>query len=337
MEFFAQARALGDHLTVCIPSDEVLFIHKHRRPFIPVEHKLHLVQSLRMVDEVVIGSDLEPGLNFKTEFEKRRPSILAVTEDDQYEGLKKALCTTTGSDYIRLPKDLGYAKTSTTDIFQRLRAPAEAPMRVDFAGGWLDVPRFSRPDGFVVNCAVSPMVSLYKWPYEKCSGMGGSGAYALLMAKDGVASELANDVGWQDPAIITETGLCVWRSGKLPVLDAKVHPGFLAGKMAILWTGKPHDTHDLSHCPRNYDLLAEASRVARAAAMNNDLTGLCRAISLNHQVQIEEGMAALPSLGERARKYCGSGHGGYALYVFDKRPTDSRLMAIEPYLKQFEK
>jgi hypothetical protein len=46
-----------------------------------------------------------------------------------------------------------------------------APLRVDFAGGWLDVPRFSRPGAFVVNCAVSPLVSLDDWPFHVGGGL----------------------------------------------------------------------------------------------------------------------------------------------------------------------
>ena len=80
------------------------------------------------------------------------------------------------------------------------------PLRVDFAGGWLDVPRYARKGSYVVNCAITPMVSLCEWPYEKRSGLGGSGAWAMLEGRDPVASELALGVGWQDPAVIAETG-----------------------------------------------------------------------------------------------------------------------------------
>ena len=46
----------------------------------------------------------------------------------------------------------------------------------------------------------------------------------------------------QDPAVINETGLCVWRSGSKPVLDFKRNGDMLSGLMALLWTGQPHDT-----------------------------------------------------------------------------------------------
>jgi cytidyltransferase-like protein len=335
IEFFSQAKSFGDHLTVCLPTDEVLFNHKKRRPFIPIEHKVHLVRSLKMVDEVVVGDDTELGLNFKTQFLKAKPDVLAVTEDDKYESAKKALCKQVGAEYIKMPKQLSYQKISTTEIFERLNAPAEAPVRVDLAGGWLDVPRFARDGGYIVNCSVSPMVSLYSWPYETCAGLGGSGAYALLMAKDGVESELANNVGWQDPAVITETGLCVWRSGARPILEFKSNPSFLNGKMSIYWTGTPHTTKDLANLDRDYDLLLEGSKVGREAVLASDYDKLCKAVEMTHEVQIKEGMEELPSFGEKARKYVGGGHGGYAVYLFDQRPYNKSLIQIEPFMKSF--
>ena len=118
---------------------------------------------------------------------------------------------------VETPPD--FDSVSTSEIVRCIRAPMEAPLRVDFAGGWLDVPRLARPNAYLVNCAISPLVSLRHWPYHAKSGLGGSGAYALLQGDSGVASELNLGVGWQDPAVIHETGLCVWRSGAKPALD----------------------------------------------------------------------------------------------------------------------
>ena len=248
---------------------------------------------------------------------------------------KKLLCNEAGSEYVKLNKTLSYKKISTTEIFERLNAPAEAPVRVDLAGGWLDVPRFSRPGGFIVNCSVTPMVSLYHWPYETCAGLGGSGAHALLMARDGVASELAMNVGWQDPVVIKETGLCVWQSGKRPVLDIKVNPSFLHGKMSLYWTGKPHTTKDLANLDRDYELLMKGSLIGREAVIEKSIGKLAEAVNITHEVQLKEGMDPLPSFGEIAKKYSGGGHGGYAMYLFEDRPYFEELVDIEPYMKSY--
>jgi hypothetical protein len=62
VEFFKQARALGDYLIVSFASDAVLAGHKQgRRSSIPTEHKKALIGSLRMVDEVVVGEGHKAG------------------------------------------------------------------------------------------------------------------------------------------------------------------------------------------------------------------------------------------------------------------------------------
>ncbi len=61
----------------------------------------------------------------------------------------------------------------------------------------------------------------------------------------------------------------------------------------------------------------------------------------SYQAQLAEGMEELPEApGALARKYCGGGFGGYALYLFpavEQRDafvaaTDAAL-AVEPYLR----
>ena len=214
IQFFEEARALGDYLIVSFASEPVLWHHKQRKPSIPDEHKKVLLESLRMVDKVILGTGMKKGLDFEEEFLQEKPDILAVTEDDLYSDIKKELCARVGANYVVLPKTPPkFTPVSTTMLVNRIKAPSAVPLRVDFAGGWLDVPRYARKGSYVVNCAITPMVSLCEWPYEKRSGLGGSGAWAMLEGRDPVASELALGVGWQDPAVIAETGLCVWRSG----------------------------------------------------------------------------------------------------------------------------
>ncbi len=207
IQFFEEARALGDYLIVSFASEPVLWHHKQRKPSIPDEHKKVLLESLRMVDKVILGTGMKKGLDFEEEFLQEKPDILAVTEDDLYSDIKKELCARVGANYVVLPKTPPkFTPVSTTMLVNRIKAPSAVPLRVDFAGGWLDVPRYARKGSYVVNCAITPMVSLCEWPYEKRSGLGGSGAWAMLEGRDPVASELALGVGWQDPAVIAETG-----------------------------------------------------------------------------------------------------------------------------------
>jgi cytidyltransferase-like protein len=339
VEFFRQARALGDHLTVCFAGDRVMEQHKHRPPSMPEAHKQALLEALKPVDAVVRGEGDEPGLDFRDHFLRLRPDILAVTEDDRYADEKRALCAQVGAKYVVLPKTLPIQPVSTTDILRRIRVPLAVPLRVDIAGGWLDVPRLARPGAFVVNCAIAPLVSLTEWPYHIGAGLGGSGARAMLEGRDPVGSELDLGVGWQDPAVIRETGLCVWRSGARPVLELKTNPDWLNGTMALLWTGKAHLTPSLVEQKRDYDRIEKAGAVAMRAARDASRALLAEALKMSCAVQYYEGMDALPAHGELAKKYCGGGWGGYALYLFADRAGRDRFAGtveggrpIEPYM-----
>jgi cytidyltransferase-like protein len=340
LQFFHEARSLGDHLTVCFASKEVLWLHKRRNSSLPDEHKLAVLSRLEPVDDVVVGHGLEEGLDFREHFLRVRPHILAVTVDDHFEGLKRALCEQTGTHYVVLPKTPPkFPPISTTEIVRFIRAPQEAPLRVDFAGGWLDVPRHARTGAYIVNCAISPTVSLRDWPYEKSAGIGGSGAWAMLNGKDGVTSELDLGVGWQDPAIISEGGLCVWRSGPRPSLEVKTDGSLLRGHLALYWSGNAHSTPGVVDQDRDYDAIERAAATARQAVWMRDYAQLVDAVAQSCRVQMAEGMRPLPDHfeGALARKYCGGGFGGYAMFLFENRTLRDRavaergLLAIEPF------
>ena len=342
LQFFEEARALGDHLTVCFASDDILWNHKQRRSSLPEEHKEALLKALTMIDDVVIGRNGTHGLDFLDHFRENRPDVLVVTEDDQYAQIKKDLCVEIGAEYKRLDKTPPKFKpVSTSGIVRWVKAPTHSPLRVDFAGGWLDVPRHAIEGAFIVNCAISPTVSLREWDYEKQSGLGGSGAWALLNGRDGVEAEIDLGVGWQDPAVIKETGLCVWRSGQLPELDFKRHGDMLAGKMAIYWTGLEHDTPGAADLKRDYQAIARSAAVAREGVVNMDIEQLAAGVKLYYAEQLKEGMQPLSEIdGSLAKKYCGGGHGGYALYLFDSTEQrdaavekTSEMMAVEPFTK----
>jgi len=342
LQFFEEARALGDYLIVSFASADVLWHHKRRKPSIPDDHKYALLTGLRVIDEVIMTHGKDEGIDFKQEFLQAKPDFLVVTEDDKYGAMKRDLCARVGAEYVILPKTPPrFEPVSTSSIVRWVQAPQEAPLRVDFAGGWLDVPRFARPGAYVVNCAISPLVSLREWPYEKQAGLGGSGAWALINGKDGFDSELALGVGWQDPAVIRETGLCVWRSGPQPVLDFKHNGDFLAGRLAIYWTGTGHDTPGAADLPRDFDMIAESARIAREGVLREDCGLLAKGVALFYQAQLGENMRPLPDIaGSLACKYCGGGHGGYALYLFPDAETraaalhaHAQLRPVEPFCR----
>lgn len=338
VRFFEQARALGDHLVVSVASEESLWRHKQRRPSMPDEHKQVLIGSLSMVDEVVLGQGGRLGLDFEEHFRRLRPEILAINPDDGFIELKRQLCAELGCRLEILDPEKPEAEVvSSSAIARWMQAPEEAPLRVDFAGGWLDVPKYARPGTWIVNCAISPLVSLRSWPYERNAGLGGSGAWALLNGRDGIDAELDLGVGWQDPAVIRESGACVWRSGPRPTLEFKSNGEFLKGCMALLWTGKSHDTPGIAKLSRDFDGIARAGAIARAAVRLEDLHLLAEAVRSSYRVQLDEGMEpiSLP-VGGLATKYCGGGHGGYALVLFPDEGHRQTALDQTPGLRPVE-
>jgi len=122
IEFFNQAKALGDYLIVSFASEKTLEKYKNKKSSIPEEHKRKILESLRMVDEVVMGDNLdEVGLDFKNHFLKIKPDILAVTEDDHFSEQKIDLCEQIGAKYVVLPKNLDFKKTSTSEIIHKIK------------------------------------------------------------------------------------------------------------------------------------------------------------------------------------------------------------------------
>jgi hypothetical protein len=132
----------------------------------------------------------------------------------------------------------------------------------------------------------------------------------------------------------------VWRSGWRPELELKTDGAVLRGRLALLWTGRPHSTPALTERPRDFAAIARAGRTARDAVWRQDLGQLADAVRQSYAVQRAEGMDPLPDdlPGALAWKYCGGGFGGYAVYLFaDAAARDAArprpgFRPIEPYV-----
>lgn len=344
--FFREAKALGDYLIVSFPPADLLWKLYDKKSVLEDGDKLALLESLSMIDEVVLSTDENPELSFRSAFLRLQPDILAVTTDDLYKEAKAALCRETGARFVVLEKTPPSTRqTSSTELVERIKAPLHAPLRVDFAGGWLDVPAYAIPGEYIVNCSISPTVSLREWLYRQGGGLGGSGAWSVLNGWDPVRSELGLGVGWQDPAVVAETGACVWKSGARPVLDFKNTGEFLRGRMAVYDTRVKHDTPGLASLERNFHKIARAGRIARLGVQEQDIAVLAVAVQMSYQLQLDEGMSPLERVGDSlAHKYCGGGHGGYALYLYETPEAREEaldacldLYPVEPYCRTFGK
>lgn len=106
IQFFNEARALGDYLIVSFPPADLLWTLYDRKSMLEDDDKQALLESLSMVDEVVLSTDEDVELSFRSIFTALKPDILAVTEDDQYKEAKSRLCNETGAQFIILKKTL---------------------------------------------------------------------------------------------------------------------------------------------------------------------------------------------------------------------------------------
>ncbi|MBP5534340.1 MAG: adenylyltransferase/cytidyltransferase family protein [Alphaproteobacteria bacterium] len=347
MTFLKEAAKLGD-LYVSIGSDKTIRELKKRDPIYTQDERKFMLENLGCVKEVFIGSG-SGILDFTPELEKVKPDIFFVNSDGDSEE-KRNYIKGKGIQYIvmeRVP-EMGLPVRSTTDLRKIIAKDEDSeysPLRVDFAGGWLDTPGMHRTNGFVVNCSISPLVSKKNWRYSQRSGLGGSSAWAFINALNPFKYDMEHGNGWQDSAIVLETGCCVWHSGDKPVLDFKNTGDFLKGKMAIWDTNIPHDTQSLSQKERDIEKIKEISRIARIGVLNKDVHILSLAANLTYQEQLKEGMQEVPFLNEDGvlgAKYCGSGHGGYVLYTFETEQQRTKIISkhkgfipIEPYCRLF--
>lgn len=346
IRFFEDARKLGDYLIVSYPPADLLWKLYDKKSVLDDLDKKAVISSLSMVDEVVESTDEDVELSFRTAFLQTSPHVLAVTTDDQHMEAKRRFCESVGAEFVVLDKtEPQQDQTTSSQVLSRVKAPMHAPLRVDFAGGWLDVPENAMPGEYVVNCSISPTVSLKEWLYRQGAGLGGSGGWSVLNGWDPVKSELGLGVGWQDPAVIAETGACVWKSGGRPVLDFKNTGDFLKGCMAVYDTRVKHYTPGFAGYERSYERIAKAARIARLGVQQQDVAVLAVGVQMSYQLQLEEGMQPLPDIGcQLAHKYCGGGHGGYALYLYENQEArDAAVDAcedmypVEPYCRTFGK
>jgi len=78
----------------------------------------------------------------------------------------------------------------------------------------------------------------------------------------------------------------------------------------------------------------------RAGVVHEDLERLAEGVRTSYEMQLGEGMTPLPDVpGALAKKYCGGGWGGYAVYLFQAQEARDQFVdqpggvRIEPYLR----
>jgi cytidyltransferase-like protein len=189
--FFNQCREFGDRLVVGVGRDSIIRTLKGQdRPVNPEMNRLYLVAAMEDVSYAVLNDEeLGAGkIDFRNILSLLRPDVFVVNDDDSAVEHKNQLCRELGIE-IRfvsrvVPPEL--EPTSTTRIIDKINFAWRAPLRIDFAGGWADVPFIMQgATGYVSNVAIRPLIE-YKGGklnfsgYPRGSGLSTSTAVKLL-------------------------------------------------------------------------------------------------------------------------------------------------------------
>ena len=366
IEFFAQAKRLCNELIVVCAHDNTLIRVKGRLSSVPQRERAYLLSGIKHVDRVVLANDHDPAyMNFHQAWTRYGPCRLVVNYDDPHI---QAKVDVVGIDRIaimpRKPSP-GIQAVSSSMMVQRLQAPKIVPLRVDFFGGWLDVAN-KNPDGmgYVCNMAITPGAALASTAtqdigaFPEKSGLGTSAAWAMLNGHDPYHFDKAHGCGWQDPAVIEETGLCVWHGGPTARLISKSSGELLRGLLAVFDTGV-RERENIAGLSRNIPVTASHTMSLVPDVLKNMhgvsgyvmllLDALARGMHTTYKAQLQEGMRTLAKTpagrlitqrNARAVKYLGAGHGGYAVVLFtDSHERDMFVInvpsavAVEPYLR----
>lgn len=187
--FFNQCKQFGDILVVGIGRDEVISKLKGPgRPVNPENNRLYLVAAMQDVDYAVLNDQDIFGekIDFKSIIEQLRPDVFIVNDDDSGIEEKRRICSAAGTQ-IGLVKRIvppELEATSTTRIIDKINFKYRAPLRMDFAGGWTDVPYImGDKKGYVSNATISPLIEYKNGQFNFSGYPRGSGLSTSTAAK----------------------------------------------------------------------------------------------------------------------------------------------------------
>jgi cytidyltransferase-like protein len=187
--FFNQCKEFGDLLVVGVGRDKIISVLKGPgRPINPENNRLYLVAAMEDVDFVVLNDKKLAGdkIDFKGVMESLKPDFFILNDDDGGIDEKTELCNAIGTEikFVSrfVPPEL--EATSTSRIIDKINFKYRAPLRMDFAGGWTDVPYIMEGrKGYVSNMAISPLIEYKNGQFNFSGYPRGSGLSTSTAAK----------------------------------------------------------------------------------------------------------------------------------------------------------
>ena len=187
--FFSQCKEFGEILVVGVGRDSVIRSLKgNGRPVNPENNRVYLVAAMGDVDYAVLNNEeiIDGKIDFAGILEKLRPDIFVLNDDDSGIEAKKELCDRYSVEikFVKriVPEEL--EPTSTTNIIEKINFSFKAPLRIDFAGGWADVPYIMHDKlGYVSNVAIKPLIEYIAGKFNFSGYPRGSGLSTSTAAK----------------------------------------------------------------------------------------------------------------------------------------------------------
>jgi D-glycero-alpha-D-manno-heptose-7-phosphate kinase len=187
--FFSQCKELADILVVGIGRDSVISKLKGPgRPVNPENNRLYLVAALHEVNYAVLNDEtIKAGkIDFENILSNLQPDIFVLNDDDSGLESKQALCNKYKVEIkfvTRIVPDELEA-TSTSRIIDKINFSYKSPLRIDFAGGWTDVPYIMQgKKGYVSNVAIKPLIEFKAGKFNFSGYPRGSGLSTSTAAK----------------------------------------------------------------------------------------------------------------------------------------------------------
>jgi len=105
IEFLTSAKKFGDILVVALESDEnVRRMKGETRPIHTQKQRKAMLESLRMVDEVIMLKPLRTDAEYETLVKTVHPAIIAITQGDPIETKKREHAKHIQAEIIIIPK-----------------------------------------------------------------------------------------------------------------------------------------------------------------------------------------------------------------------------------------
>jgi len=117
--FLEAAKQHGDKLVVMLESDETIKRLKGEgRPFHTQEQRKKMLESLRMVDEVIMLPPMKNDTEYVTAIQKIKPDIIAFTEGDPILEKKMKQTELIGAKAIMIPKILTHSTSALAKLLK---------------------------------------------------------------------------------------------------------------------------------------------------------------------------------------------------------------------------